>query len=163
MVCVDGGHLLPCAALAWGKPAQWAYRRSALARFALRRWRATPRSAAEWDALYTADGPYEDAWRSVESEMARIREATTRHGATFVVVAIPQRPPWNEKHAYVEKRLQRWSAAHDAVFVPLLDTMRAAESSGPLYWERDGHCTPSGYTVVAEAVTATLIARGLVP
>jgi hypothetical protein len=97
----------------------------------------------------------------VEAELTRMVDLARRHGAAFVVAAIPQSPPWREQHAYMEARLARWSAAHSATFIPTLDALRAAP--GQLYWKRDGHCTPAGYAVVGATIATALEQQGLAP
>ena len=162
----EAGYLVPCAALGWGEAAVWLYLRSAVARLALRGWSHYLHPTVDgalWSSLFADNGPYESAWLSLEGELERMQRAAHTHGAVFVVVAAPQGPPWRDLHAYQETRLQRWSAAHGAFFIPTLAALRAAPPSPPLYWERDGHCTPAGYAVIADAIVAALVADGLTP
>jgi hypothetical protein len=35
--------------------------------------------------------------------------------------------------------------------------------SSPLYYEKDGHCTPAGYAVIANEVSRALAERELIP
>lgn len=165
--CVSAsGYLVPCAALAWREAAVWLYLHSAVGRFVLQRWSSDGPSAADgarWDQVFADDGPYESGWRAVERELGRMQDRARQQGAAFVVVAVPQKPPWRDLHAYAETRLGRWSAAHGAVFVPTLEALRAASTSRVLYWDRDGHCTPAGYAVIADAIVAGLTEHGLVP
>jgi hypothetical protein len=65
---------------------------------------------------------------------------------------------------YPETRLRRWSVGQGATFIPTYDALRAATGTHrPLYWAGDGHCTPAGYAVIADAIVAGLLAAGLVP
>jgi len=160
-VCVaESGYLVPCAALAWNEAAVWLYQRSAAARVVVQRWSRL--SAAEAGGT-NGSSPHESAWQALERELAGMQRAARDHGAALVVVALPQQPPWSAADADLETRLARWGAAHDAVFIPTLAALRAAASSPPLYWQRDGHCTAAGYAVIADAVVAALIAHGLTP
>ncbi len=166
-VCVTtAGYLVPCRAMAWGEVAVWVHLHSALGRMVLQAWsrlRAGTLLHGQWMSVFMDDGPYEPAWRSLETELGRMQEAANSRGASFVVVALPPGPPWRDAHAHFETRLGRWSAAHGALFVPTLAAFRAATPSPPLYWARDGHCTPAGYAIVADAISAALSARGLTP
>lgn len=165
--CVStSGYLVPCAALAWGEAAVWASLRSAVARLVLQRWGSNGAPAVDavsWEQILADDGRYESGWRAIEQELGRMQDRARQQGATFVVVALPQRPPWRDVDAYPEARLGRWSTAHGAVFVPTLAALRAASAARTLYWKRDGHCTPAGYAVIADAVATGLIEHGLTP
>ncbi len=165
-VCVTAsGYLVPCAALRWNRLAQWLYPHSALARLILHRVdRFTDGTPAATDEnLFTNSGPFEAAWQTMEHDLEDMQRMAHAHGAAFVLVAVPQRPPWRPVHSYPEQRLARWSVTHDALFIPTLDAFRAADPSPPLYWSIDGHCTPRGYAIIADTVAAALVARGLTP
>ena len=105
---------------------------------------------------------FESAWRQMEAELERMATVAHAHGAAFVVVAIPQA---GAADPYMEMRLRRWSAAHEALFIPTSDAIRAAAAADPrpLYWKRDGHCTAAGYRVIADTIVAALLAHGAVP
>ncbi len=166
-VCLaESGHLIPCAAMRWSTPAVWIYLHSALGRIALRAW-ASPSGGGTIDPMEARsrgdDGSWEEAWRTMEGDLERIHQLALAHGATLVLVALPQRPPWGDAELYPETRLARWSAAHTVDFIPTLAALRAVHPEPPLYWAIDGHCTPRGYDVIADTIAAGLIARGLAP
>lgn len=164
-VCLtETGYFVPCAAVDWADAAVWIYQHSAVGRVVLRAWSGHANGdAAPNDSLFRDNGPYESAWRAVERDLERMQEVARRDGAVLVVAALPQKPPWREVHAYPEARLGRWSTAHGAVFIPTLAALQAADPSRSLYWERDGHCTPAGYAVIAEAIATALVAHALAP
>jgi lysophospholipase L1-like esterase len=165
-VCAsEEGYLISCAALWWGEAGIRAYKHSAVARMLLA-WRSDRkrRSIEESGAVFRDDGPAEAAWRELEGELEKMQRVALSNGAAFVLVSIPQGPPWTSpKSPYTEARLARWSSEHGAAFVPTLPALRAAESGVPLYWKLDGHPTPAGYAVIADAIVAQLTERGLVP
>ncbi|MGH7788190.1 MAG: SGNH/GDSL hydrolase family protein [Candidatus Binatia bacterium] len=164
-LCVsDAGYLVSCDGLAWGGLPAAIARTSALARLTLRvaggsgrrLWSMPPRSERSVDG-----GPYEAAWQQMEGELERMRAAAQAHGATLAVVAIPPSP---RADPYPEARLRRWSAAHGALFISAYGAMQAADDPArPLYWAVDGHCTPAGYRVIADAIVAGLLAADQVP
>lgn len=162
-LCVaDAGYLVSCDGLAWGELPVLLARYSALARLTLRMVAGSGRRL--WSMPPQSDrdgGPYESAWQQMEGELERMRAAAQAHGAASVVVAIPPSP---RADPYPEARLQRWSAAHGARFISAYGAMRAADDPArPLYWTKDGHCTPAGYGVIADAIVAELLQPGLVP
>lgn len=165
-VCVsDSGYLVSCEGLESGGLLAWIAEHSALGRLALRVVRVKGHRMGwlpSWSSMNADGGPYEAAWQELEGELERMRSASGAQGAAFVVIAIPQTQPMNGTPSYLETRLRRWSAAHDAIFIPTADAMRAAaDPARPLYWAGDGHCTPAGYSVVADAIVAGLLAHGL--
>jgi lysophospholipase L1-like esterase len=165
-VCVsDEGYLVSCAALWWGEAGVRVLVHSAVARMLLAWWiRRSHVPIESGDSPYRDEGPYEAAWRKLEGELARMQELARRAGAGFALIFIPQHPPWTDsRNSYTEERLVRWSAANDAPFISTLPALRTAESGVPLYWKIDGHATPAGYEVIANAIVARLSERGFVP
>lgn len=167
-ICVtDSGYLASCGGLGWGGLPVWISLHSALGRFALRVVRVKALRLGvlpPWEGMLVDGGPYESSWQELEGELARMSDAAHAHGAAFVIVTIPQGAPGDDAQPYPEARLQRWSAAHDAIVIPTYAAMHAATNSArPLYWVRDGHCTPAGYAVIADAIVAGLSAHELVP
>lgn len=112
--------------------------------------------------IYRDGGFHEPDWRKVESEFERMRDLARQNGAKFVIVSIPQHGPWSAERDYPDERLARWSAGHGVVFIPTLPALRAA-SAQQLYWPKDGHCTPAGYGVIAETISAALTRFQVVP
>lgn len=142
------------------------YRRSHLCRLALgafSSWR-TSRQEVSRDEIYRAGGAYEQAWRQVEAEYARISDAARSRGARLLIVHIPQRGPWPDARKYPGIRLAEWAAAHDVEFVDTLPRLQSAASSGlPLYYEKDGHASSAGHAVLAQAMVDYLALSHLIP
>ena len=67
----------------------------------------------------------------------------------MVIVHIPQKGPWEERHHYPAKRLGAWAAANGAGFVDALPALTSGGAES-LYYPKDGHATPAGYGVIAE-------------
>jgi len=49
------------------------------------------------------------------------------------------------------------------IFIDTFADIRRSATNEMLYWPRDGHCTPAGYRVIAEAVFEGLARAGAVP
>jgi lysophospholipase L1-like esterase len=163
-VCAsDTGYLISCAALWWGEAGVRVYTHSAVARALFARWRERKQWSFEESAVFRDDGSYESAWQELESELERIRRLTLGSGAAFVLVSIPQAPPWTTPMSpYTQARLARWSRARGVVFVPTLPSLQGADPDVDLYWKNDGHANPAGYAVIADAIVAQLVERNLV-
>jgi len=113
--------------------------------------------------MYRPDEEAETAWRRVLEEYDRMDRAIRQVGARMVVLYIPANPPLTAMHDYPAERLASWAKARGIEVISALPEMRAAMGTEPLYWPRDGHCTPAGYRIIAEVLTRELDARGLVP
>jgi len=113
--------------------------------------------------IYRPDDASEQAWRELLDEYDRMDRAIREAGGRLVVFYIPSDPPLTGMHEYPEQRLGAWAASRNVEFVSALAEMRAAIHEESLYWEKDGHCTPAGYRVLAEVLARALAARGLVP
>jgi lysophospholipase L1-like esterase len=168
-VKVDGGgHLRTSAGMVLGSLGMRAYRSSHLFRLVvapgLRRARGGP--APKWEDIYRAGGQHETDWAAVEAAFARMEALTEPAGVPVVIACIPQQGPWGAPRAYPAERLSAWAASRPRVHVlDLLPALRrAAEADpAPLYFPRDGHCTPRGYRVIGQAIADFLRERGLVP
>ena len=114
--------------------------------------------------VYKEDGFHEKDWVKVEEEYTRIVSIAKSIGSEVVFVHIPQAGPWKEAHTYPAKRLSEWASENGARFIDVLPPMKEASlNSTPLYFEKDGHCTPAGYHVVAETIYKYIIDSGILP
>jgi lysophospholipase L1-like esterase len=166
VVLSESGYLLSKYGEAAGPIGEWLFLHSHAARILLTRgftWLASSNATLRPDEIYRNGGFHEEAWLALERDLEEMQREARRHHASLVVVSIPQRPPWTDRHEYPAQRLAAWSAAHGAPFIPTLLDLRREESSLLLYWPKDGHCTPAGYGVIARSIFNGLVARQLVP
>ena len=115
--------------------------------------------AARLDEIYRANGYHESDWRKIESEFDRMSQLSVQVSARLAIVFVPQQGPWpTEFSNYPQQRLAKWAVAHGALFIDTLPALRAAGSDGLLYYQRDGHCTPAGYEIIARTIYDHLLA-----
>ena len=115
-----------------------------------------------WDDIYREAGQYENAWLELERIYAQMLAASRGAGARLVVLHVPVAT--GERDAYPARRLADWCARHGVVFIDALPELRRAVERGvQVYWPEDGHCTPQGYRVIADALLRELLEAGLVP
>lgn len=159
------GELLSRPSAQLGSVGPWLYEHSHAARIVLRAWvnHNFLRRCEFGPQVYAPVGAYEDSWRKIEGEYARMSAIAKGAGARLVIVNIPDQPPWSEMHEYPGRRLGAWAAANGAGFLDLLPAMKAAATRKQLYWKTDPHCTPAGYAVIAAGLADYLVARGFVP
>jgi lysophospholipase L1-like esterase len=166
-VTVDGsGHLRTREAAELGALGTLAYRKSHVFRIVLKRYvdyQVSTKFRPQWTEIFKDDGYHEKDWRAVEAEYQRIADIAHEINARVLLVHIPQMGPWNEMHRYPSKRLGRWAKKNHVDFVDTLSHMTAASGSERLYYELDGHCTPEGYEVIAQAIFNYVTEHGLVP
>ena len=96
----------------------------------------------------------EAAWKRIAVELARLRDSASAAGARVVVAFLPL------GHAKDGPDLERLRAECAALDLPVIDTtpaLRAAAAEGPVYWPKDGHCTPRGYHAIARALHEGLL------
>ena len=62
-----------------------------------------------------------------------------------------------------EMDLRRFAENHHIPLIAPLDDFVRAASTDPLFFQQIGHLTPRGHDVMAAAVEATLVERGLLP
>lgn len=159
------GTLLTREAAALGGWARALYNHSHVCRIILRRYidyRISRRSAIHWSDLSKDDGYYEEDWRAIEDEYARIATIGHKIGALVFVVHIPAQGPWSDADGYAPRRLQSWAVENGAGFVDVMPALLHEEQK-TLYYARDGHCTPDGYAAIAAAVFDHLIEANAVP
>lgn len=161
------GWLTSRDAAEMGSLGTWLYVNLHVARIplhALVRGKRAAFSASDWaTTMYWPDEASEQAWRDLLGEYDRMDRAIRREGGRLVLFYIPADPPLAAMHEYPEQRLGEWAARRDVAFISALPEMRAAMGDEPLYWKKDGHCTPAGYRVLSEVLVRELEVRGLVP
>lgn len=118
----------------------------------------------QWPEIYRGAGFHEGEWRKVEGEFERMNEIARGVGAGIVLVHIPQKMSYMTDVAdYPARRLSAWGEGHEVAFIDVLPAMRKASERRITYWEKDGHCAPDGYRVIAETIYSGLLEDGLVP
>lgn len=118
----------------------------------------------QWPEIYRESGLHEGEWRKVEGEFERINEIARSIGAKLVVVHIPQKMSYMTDVAdYPARRLSAWAEKCGVTFIDILPAMKEASENEFTYWEKDGHCTPAGYRVIAETIYRKLLGNGLMP
>ncbi len=165
VVVDDSGFLISRRGERLGRLAPWLYLRSHVMRIVLRRLAELlpPDRSPHPDEIYREDAFHEPDWRTVETELDRMRSLARDHGAAFVIVGIPQRGLARPERNYPDRRLERWSAEHGALFVPTLPALRRAGDEETLYWRKDGHCTGAGHEVIARTLFTALTRASSVP
>ena len=131
------------------------YNNSHLLRIILRRvtaYRMSQIYDPKWEEVFVADGYHEDDWISIENEYSEIVEIASSIGANVIIVHIPGKGPWNEKHHYPANRLSSWAKANNVGFVDVLPAMIVESSKQDLYYRIDGHANSSGHAVIARQI-----------
>jgi lysophospholipase L1-like esterase len=162
----ESGYLLSAEAAEAGQFVILLGRHSRLFRTAFRAWIALRRlgeNPPRWREIFKEDGLHERDWRKVENEFRKMISICRERGSRIVFIHIPQKGPWKAMHAYPAKRLAAFANENGAGFIDVLPAMRRAAESEQLYYEKDGHCTPAGYRVIAREVFRRLTENGLVP
>ena len=95
-------------------------------------------------------------WQQVEAEYTQIAALAAGAGAQLGIVYIPERGPWGAEQDYQVQRLQDWADNHGALFINALPAFRSHPDPAALHYPKDGHCTPAGYALVADAVASAL-------
>jgi lysophospholipase L1-like esterase len=142
------------------------YRKSHVCRMLLRRYvlyQMNRRYPVHWPDVYEANGFHEKDWQALEREYSKMSSIANELGANFVVVHIPQKGPWSDKHHYPARRLAAWAEENGAGFVDVLPAMIRAGDEKPLYYPKDGHCTQEGYAIIADEIYKYLVREGWVP
>lgn len=117
-----------------------------------------------WPEVYRGGGLHENEWKKVEAEYEKMIKIADDAGAKIVFVHIPQKMSYMTEVAdYPARRLSEWAESQGVAFIDVLPAMRKASTERITYWEKDGHCTPAGYGVIAEAIYSEMINKGLVP
>ena len=95
-------------------------------------------------------------WQQVEAEYTRMAVLARAAGAKLAIVYLPERGPWGAEQDYQVTRLREWAGKHGAQFFTALPAFRAHPDPASLHYPKDGHCTPAGYALVADAVAQSL-------
>ena len=147
----------------WAAPV---YRNCHFCRILLRKyvsWRIERKYPRRWDDLFEAGGFHERDWVRIEGEYDRMAAFAASIAAGFVVLHIPQKGPWLEKHRYPATRLSAWAANRNVGFVDVLPALERASARQRLYYEKDGHCTPAGQAVIARELFRYLTEQKFIP
>ena len=114
--------------------------------------------------MYKSGGFHEKDWAAMEQEYDKMVSVADSIGARLVLVHIPQKGPWTEDSRYPAARFSAWAGKRGVEFVDILPAMEHRAAAGErLYYPKDGHCTPAGHAVIAEALYRHLTGRSLVP
>ena len=127
------------------------------------RYRIATKYETRWEEIFKRDGFHEKDWRAVEREYEKMVAIANQLNAHIVFVHIPQIRPWNKKNDYPPKRLSDWASGQEAGFIDLLPAMIDASKRTASYYQKDGHCTPDGYGVIARGIHEHLSDQELVP
>jgi len=138
------------------------YRYSHLGRLVLRVY-IEGTSRLKEDRFFLDGGPYEQDWTKMEREFGRMAAVADSIGAKLLLIHIPQKGPWSEQSRYLPARLSAWAARNGVLFLDVLPAMQRQPNPERLYYPDDGHCTPTGYEVIADTVFQYLTDRKLVP
>ena len=165
-VTVDrSGYLVTRDAARLGAVGATLYRHCHVCRIALRgylSWKMERGRSGGISGIWGPAGMHERDWLAIEREYGRMHRIADSIGSTFVLMQIPQRPPWSPEARYPGQRLIRWATSRQVGFLDLLPVMEAAAGQR-LYYPLDGHCTPAGHALIAEELARYLTARGMIP
>ncbi len=168
-VAVDpSGFLTSREAKSLGGTGVFFYSNSYVCRYVLKKYisyRASKQNRApgDWNEIYKPNGFYEKDWQTVELEYQKMVKIAAELKARIVFIHIPQQGPWNATHFYPAQRLSAFAMKHEAGFVDILPGMMEASAGKNLYYEKDGHCTPQGYRVIAQRLYTYLMDNKLIP
>ncbi|MCH7885305.1 MAG: SGNH/GDSL hydrolase family protein [Planctomycetes bacterium] len=157
------GYLLSRRSQALGSTGIWLYLNSHTARVVLSAL-ATVIDRNRAPVLDIGDVSQEDiraAWQTVFAEYNRMRKIAHEQQASFVVVSVPQA----KLSPVAGQILAAQIAAGVDAFIDTQPALAAVrdETGRPPYWPKDGHCTPEGYGIIAQAVYDGLVSHNLVP
>ena len=166
-VTVDrSGFLLTREAAELGPVGIVLYKYCHLCRLVLSRyvaWRIGKSYGPQWADVYSQAGFHQGDWGKVEDEYQKILSIAKGIGANLLILHIPQRGPWIAMHSYPPRRLEKWARERGVHFLDVLPAMKRAAEAQPLYYPKDGHCTPEGYALIANELLKYLNEKQLVP
>jgi hypothetical protein len=143
-----------------GPAGEFLFEHSHVFRIVLSRYiesRLQRRTPIHREEIYRANVFHEKDWQRIEDELGRIRDVANRGGAKLAIIYIPMLEAWAPQHGYPSERLATWSARNGVSFIDTLPPLRAASLAGaPVYYVKDGHCTPQGYAIIARTIAAEL-------
>jgi lysophospholipase L1-like esterase len=162
------GFLTSREAASLGSIGVFLYSNSFLCRYILKKYMSYRemkhnRSLGDWKEIYKPNGFYEKDWQTVELEFQKMVTIAAELKARIVFIHIPQKGPWDETHFYPAQRLSAFAMKHEAGFVDILPGMMEASANKALYYEKDGHCTPAGYRVIAQQLYRYLVTNKFIP
>jgi len=117
----------------------------------------------DWNEIYKPNGFYEKDWQTVELEYQKMVKIAAEIKARIVFIHIPQNGPWNETRFYPAQRLAAFAMKYEAGFVDMLPGMIEASANKTLYYEKEGHCNPQGYKVIAQQLYTYLVENKFIP
>lgn len=168
---VSDGYLVTSRARRLGAFGMWLYRTSHLARLVIAQaWKWT-QVRREPDMKWYEEGPIELGMEDDEAVWTRIHLAHDRMvrlaratGAQIAFVHIPQKGPWDAEWAFdLPRRLQRFCASRECHVIDVLPAAMAHPNPDTLYSPKDGHCTKTGYALVADVIVHGLESYELLP
>lgn len=167
---VRDGYLLTREAHELGPAGLWLYLHSHASRLALgpwvrRRLRTGTRGSEgtmRFAEVFRPNGYHEPDWLAVEAELLGMIGIARSIDAAIVLVHIPTEAFQWRAAPYAGERLAAFGERHGVPVVDTLPALRAGAAEEPMYWQRDIHCTPAGYRVIAETIHTALLARRLV-
>jgi lysophospholipase L1-like esterase len=168
-VIVDQSGLLTVQEAAYlGRIGVFLYTKSYLCRYVLKNYishRVSQQNKAlgNWNEIYKPNGFYEKDWQTVELEYQKMVNIAAELKAPIVFIHIPQKGPWNESNFYPAQRLAAFAIKHKAGFIDILPGMIEASANKVLYYEKEGHCTPQGYMIIAQQVYKYIIKNKFLP
>ena len=166
-VTVDpSGFLVTREAEELGPLGMMVYQQCEFCRILLREyvgWRIAKKYQPRTDEIFQPGGFHERDWIEIENEYSRMASDVSSIGAKLVIFHIPQKGPWTERHHYPGVRLSSWAKATKIGFTDTLSSMEHASAAERLYYEKDGHCTPAGHKVIAQALYSYLTGQNLIP
>ena len=159
---IGHGYILSSRARGLGGVGYWLYRHSHVARLAL-----AHRLTAAWDRDRRGTGVEEEdaetVWARMYEAWGRMVDMTRAADARIAFVHIPLGPPWSvEAHEFPD-RLRRFCAARECAVIDVLPAFSAHPTPDELYYPIDGHCTETGYALIADVIVRELESRGIWP
>ena len=120
---------------------------------------------AEWKKSRTGYLDWEVAWRQILEELGKVVELGNSAPAPAITVVFHiSQKTWAasgmEDH---QLRLDNFCRENGCVFIDSVDELRKQPYPKDLYWQINGHCTPAGYAVMANALLQVIIEHNLVP
>jgi hypothetical protein len=162
----DTGYLLSGRAAKLGKYVERLFINSHLARILISKIFFSTMSNFEklvsWIEIYKENGLRENDWKELENQYGKMLITAKKVNAKIVFIHIPQKGPWNKNDYYPSKRLNSWAIKNGVFFVDTLPALEKASKETRTYWEKDGHCRPEGYKIIAEVIYKYLIRNKLI-
>lgn len=162
----DSGYLISADAEKLGAAGIYLYRNFHFFRIIARfyyEYSLSKKNKPIYSEIFKANGFHEKEWKEIEKEYKKIIHIANALGAKTAFVHIPQKARWNEQHFYISYRFKKFVSENGAYFIDTLPKFIEESKSKTLYYDIDGHCTPDGYGVIANAIHDYLIDNKLVP